>query len=151
MLGQFNLLPLLKGWEYKSHILSRTTVIRGAPPIPLNLSEKGWLLSVGLSATDAYGTLNIAWQGANIPAYPINILKDTLKMMLINMIMAIWSKYSMIKPHFSSLWCPKFQWVGKQWSGIKSGKGSIPAREWETPIPLPFWRTRWWTPRWQRR
>ena len=64
MLGQFNLLPLLKGWEYKSHILSRTTVIRGAPPIPLNLSEKGWLLSVGLSTTDVHGTLNIAWQGA---------------------------------------------------------------------------------------
>jgi len=64
MLGQFNLLPLLKGWEYKTHVLNRTTVLRGAPPVPLKLSEKGWLLSVQMATTDAYGTLNIAWQGA---------------------------------------------------------------------------------------
>lgn len=64
MLGQFNLLPLLKGWEYKTHVLARTTVLRGAPPIPLFLSEKGWLLTIQMTTTDAYGTLNIAWQGA---------------------------------------------------------------------------------------
>jgi hypothetical protein len=64
MLGQYNLLPLLKGWEYKIHNLNRTTVIRGAPSIPLGMSEKGWLLSLQMATTDAYGTLNIAWQGA---------------------------------------------------------------------------------------
>ena len=64
MLGQYNLLPLLKGWEYKVHNLSRTTVLRGAPQIELSLSEEGWLILVSMSTTDAYGTLNIAWQGA---------------------------------------------------------------------------------------
>jgi len=64
MLGQFSLLPLLKGWEYKIHNLNRTTVIRGDPPIPLKMSEKGWLVSLQMTTTDAYGTLNIAWQGA---------------------------------------------------------------------------------------
>ena len=66
MLGMFNLLPLLKGWEYKTHTLARTAVVRGATPIQLSVREQGWLLSVGLLSTDCYGTLNINWQGAEL-------------------------------------------------------------------------------------
>ena len=62
----YNLLPLLKGWEYKTHTLARTNVVRGADPIELRVREQGWLISVAVLSTDCYGTLRIAWQGADL-------------------------------------------------------------------------------------
>jgi hypothetical protein len=61
----FHLLPLLKGWEYKVHILEKA-VNRGATPEELALSETGWLMSVVLASDDCYGTVKIDWQGADL-------------------------------------------------------------------------------------
>lgn len=67
MLGQYNLLPLLKGWEYKLHEGQRLAVVRGAVPIEvLRLPETGWEMAVTLFTTDAYGTLIIEGQGAEL-------------------------------------------------------------------------------------
>ena len=66
MLGQFNLLPFLKGWEYKVRRIVRDSVIRGADPIELRESELGWLMHIWVISTDCYGTLKITWQGANL-------------------------------------------------------------------------------------
>lgn len=65
MLGMFHLLPFLKGWEYKSHILTRT-VRRGAAPIEVGINEAGWLMSMGVLTDDCYGTVWIDWQGADL-------------------------------------------------------------------------------------
>jgi len=66
MLGQYNLLPFLKGWEYKEHILIRTNIVRGAAPTSLRISEQGWLKSIFVLSTDCYGTLKVSWQGADL-------------------------------------------------------------------------------------
>lgn len=66
MLGMFQLLPFLKGWEYKFHVLERTNVIRGADPIELRMTEHGWLITIGFVATDCYGTVKVEWQGAEL-------------------------------------------------------------------------------------
>jgi len=66
MLGQYNLLPFLKGWEYKFHVLERSNVVRGAEPIELRLREQGWLLGISVFSTDCYGTLKVSWQGADL-------------------------------------------------------------------------------------
>ena len=62
----FNLFPYLKGWEYKFHRLNRNNIVRGDPPIQKRVSETGWLLSVSNLTTDCYGTVTVAWQGANL-------------------------------------------------------------------------------------
>ena len=72
MLGQYNLLPLLKGWEYKSHYVARSNVIRGAPPINLAIAEKGWIMYAQVVSDDVYGTLNIGWQGADLQNLRVN-------------------------------------------------------------------------------
>ena len=64
MLGQFNLLPLLKGWEYKDHTLTRT-VARGQR-YELPISEMGWLLNILMVTDDAYGTVGIQYQGSDL-------------------------------------------------------------------------------------
>lgn len=62
----FHLLPLVKGWEYKSHDVV-DTITRSANPIEkLSLDEKGWLFSVGVISTDCYGSLIVGWQGADL-------------------------------------------------------------------------------------
>ena len=66
MLGQYNLLPFLKGWEYKVHVLERSNVVRGAAPIDLRIREQGWLMNILVLSTDCYGTLKISWQGADL-------------------------------------------------------------------------------------
>ncbi len=68
MLGQFNLLPMLKGWEYKVHLLEKSDVVRGAAPKELRISEMGWLMTVLMISTDSYGTLRVTWQGADLQA-----------------------------------------------------------------------------------
>ena len=66
MLGMYSLLPLLKGWEYKTHVITRSNVVRGAAPIELRIREQGWLMSIAVLSTDCYGTLKITWQGADL-------------------------------------------------------------------------------------
>lgn len=66
MLGMFNLLPLLKAWEYKTHTATRT-VVRGAAPIEvLRVEETGWIVQQSLLTDDAYGTVMVDWQGADL-------------------------------------------------------------------------------------
>jgi len=62
----FHLLPLLKGWEYKTHILSKANVRRGATPIEMSISETGWLLVIDQLTNDCYGTVELEWQGADL-------------------------------------------------------------------------------------
>jgi len=64
MLGQFGLLPLLKGWEYKEHTLLRT-LARGQSA-ELAVAEMGWMLQVTLVSNDCYGTLGFKYQGADL-------------------------------------------------------------------------------------
>ena len=67
MLGIFHLLPILKGWEYKSHVAERKAVVRGAEPIEARrISETGWLLGLDLMTFDCYGTVIIEYQGAEM-------------------------------------------------------------------------------------
>jgi len=66
LLGEFHLLSLLKGWEYKTHVVSRD-VIRGADPLDLlSVSESGWVLLIDVLTYDAYGSLIVDFQGADL-------------------------------------------------------------------------------------
>jgi hypothetical protein len=81
LLGIFNLLPILKGWEYKTHIAHRTVVVRGADPIKvLTLDELGWLISIAEFTDDAYGTLMIDYQGADLQTLSIVIYPEAARM-----------------------------------------------------------------------
>jgi len=69
----FHLLPLLKGWEYKIHIATRSAVVRGADPVEvLAINEVGWLLQIALLSDDAYGRLIIDFQGADLQTRSVN-------------------------------------------------------------------------------
>lgn len=81
MLGTFNLLPLLKGWQYKAHELTRV-VQRGAAPNPSNelkLSETGWLKSISIVADDCQGALQINWQDPSLNSTEIVVCAELLK------------------------------------------------------------------------
>jgi len=80
MLGMFHLLPLLKGWEYKMHVAERAAVVRGAPPIEVSrISETGWLIAIGLLTDDAYGTLIIEYQGADLETRAVRVCPESAK------------------------------------------------------------------------
>lgn len=67
MLDGFSLLPLLSGWEYKSVGLPARTVVRGATPIEVYRAEEdGWVYDVSLASTDAYASIIVAYQGADL-------------------------------------------------------------------------------------
>lgn len=69
MLGIFNLLPLLKGWQYKSHVAERNAVVRGADPLEvLRISELGLVYSMTALTDDAYGTFMFEYQGGELEA-----------------------------------------------------------------------------------
>jgi len=73
----FHLLPLLKGWEYKPHVAYRANVLRGATPIEvLRIDETGWLLSITEITNDAYGTVIIDFQGADLQTLPFTIYPE---------------------------------------------------------------------------
>jgi len=62
----FHLLPLLKGWEYKSHVALRTVQNGNTPLNVLTIDESGWLLGEHILTDDAYGTLIVRYQGADL-------------------------------------------------------------------------------------
>lgn len=68
MLGMFNLLPLLKAWQYKTHVLEKT-LTPGQASDPWRISDVGWLTIVTLGSTDIYGQLSIAWQDADLQTH----------------------------------------------------------------------------------
>jgi len=78
----FHLLPLLKGWEYKPHVAFRTSVIRGAPPIEvLRIDETGWLSSITELTDDAYGTVMIDFQGADLQTLSFAIYPEAYRVL----------------------------------------------------------------------
>lgn len=79
MLGQFGLLPLLKGWEYKTHIVSRS-ITRGASPVELRISESGWLLSLICITDDANLESTVQWQGANLEQMAATCSAEALRL-----------------------------------------------------------------------
>ena len=79
MLGMFSLLPYLKGWEYKVHMISRDNIVRGAAQIEKSVSETGWLLSAALASTDCYGTGKISWQGADLETTSITFQPEAAR------------------------------------------------------------------------
>jgi hypothetical protein len=64
MLGMFHLLPLLKGWEYKKHVLQGD--VRRGGSVELSISETGWLLNIIEITNDCYGTVDVEWEGADL-------------------------------------------------------------------------------------
>lgn len=70
MLGQYNMFPLLKGWDYETHVVENRAVVRGVEPMTIVEvdrileEEMGWLKSIIILSDDAYGTLEIEYRGA---------------------------------------------------------------------------------------
>jgi len=68
MLGMFNLLPLLKGWQYKLHPFERT-LSPGQTSDPWRIPDIGWLISIADITTDAYGGIKIEYQDADLETH----------------------------------------------------------------------------------
>jgi len=65
MLGIFNLLPLLKGWEYKFRDYTRA-VNRGQSLEVDRISTKGWVIQAIILTNDCYGGMRFKFQGADL-------------------------------------------------------------------------------------
>ena len=77
MLGQYNLLPLLKGWDYKLYEGIQTNVVRGAAPInALSIRDTGWLVQLFILTTDAYGQVEVTYQGAELKTQTIGLYPE---------------------------------------------------------------------------
>ncbi len=72
MLGMFNLLPLLKGWQYKLHTFEKT-LSPGEVSDPWRISEIGWLISIADITTDAYGSVKIEYQDADLETHEFEV------------------------------------------------------------------------------
>jgi hypothetical protein len=67
MLGQFGLLALAKGWEYKEHTV--TQLLGRGQAAEIAVSEMGWILQVVLLTDDSYGTLGFHYQGSDLETH----------------------------------------------------------------------------------
>lgn len=78
MLGMLNLLPLLKGWQYKAHVIEKTLMPQEASD-PWRIPDVGWLTLIACASTDAYGQLSIAWQDADLQTHggEFNSIEDS--------------------------------------------------------------------------
>lgn len=75
-MGMFHLLPLLRGWEYRSYTVEKY-VERGADPVELrSIYTKGWLLYLEELTNDCYGTLMVEYQGAELETRVARILPE---------------------------------------------------------------------------
>lgn len=69
MLGMFHLLPLLDGWDYKTHVVEQI-VDRGLEPMSIVrvdkilAKERGWLMEIHVLTDDAYAELILEFRGA---------------------------------------------------------------------------------------
>lgn len=75
MLGMFNLLPLLKGWQYKSHTFDKTLSPNQVSD-PWRIPELGWLISIADITTDAYGRVRIEYQDAELQTHEFEIYPE---------------------------------------------------------------------------
>lgn len=66
MLSPFNLLPLLKGWEYKVYHTAEPNARRGVYYERISLPQLGWVMHVGGVSTDCYGAVVCRAQGADL-------------------------------------------------------------------------------------
>lgn len=71
MLGNFGIFPLLDGWDYYTYNLVGT-VLRGAPPKELRITDKGWVFIADAITTDAYGTVEM------VPETPASLQSPSL-------------------------------------------------------------------------
>lgn len=65
MLGVFNLLPLMKGWEYKIRSYTKE-VNRGNSVEVRRISTTGWLMQTVVVSSDLYGGGRFKFQGADL-------------------------------------------------------------------------------------
>lgn len=79
MLGMFHILPFLKGWSYKFHVLEKRDVLRGASPKELRIEEMGWIINLILVSTDAYGTLTLTWQDPELKSTTFDFYAEGMK------------------------------------------------------------------------
>lgn len=75
MLGQFGLLGLLKGWEYKEHSITR--VLNRDQSDEILIGEMGWLLQITELTNDSLGTIGIQYQGADLETHYVELSPDT--------------------------------------------------------------------------
>lgn len=67
MLGPYNLLPLLKGWEYKTYETGERRLTRGASiEVIRATNELGWLNNAVLATDDCYAGVDLAYQGSDL-------------------------------------------------------------------------------------
>jgi len=74
VLGTFSLLPWLQGWQYKTWTLE-DVVHKGDRPKETTVSSSGWLNSIILGTSDAYGTIRLSPQHRN-QSPPISIFPN---------------------------------------------------------------------------
>ncbi len=79
MLGMLSLTPLLKGWQNKTHLYEKT-VLRGETSDPWRISETGWLLSILLISTDAYGTVRLERQDADLQTESGEVYAEAIRL-----------------------------------------------------------------------
>lgn len=65
MLGAFNILPLLKGWDYKDNVWTRT-IKRGQRIVVESVNDLGLFYSTVITTNDCYGGVKITGQGADL-------------------------------------------------------------------------------------
>ena len=70
MLGIYNILPLVKGWEYKPRSWTRT-IQRGETIEVERINETGWLFIVGVISDDCYGGVGLQFQGADLELHTL--------------------------------------------------------------------------------
>ena len=78
MLNIFNLLPLMKGWEYRTHIVE-DTIAKGQTVEKLRLDELGWLMELAVVTYDAYGGVIVQAQGADLQPRTLQVYPASLE------------------------------------------------------------------------
>ena len=73
MLGMFDLLPLMKGWDYKPKTWTRE-LTRGQVLEVERVEESGWLMQLVFATNDCYGGCEILFQGADLGIYSIGVV-----------------------------------------------------------------------------
>lgn len=61
MLGPYSILDLLQGWDYRDYPVD-VTITKNVTPL-VEINKPGWLKSINIISTDAYGTIRITYKG----------------------------------------------------------------------------------------
>lgn len=75
----FSLLPLVKGWQYKLHTLNKD-LSPSESSAPFRTTDIGWLMSILLVSTDAYGTVRIQYQDAALETHEIELSAENMRL-----------------------------------------------------------------------